>query len=489
MATERDKLILEITTDDKGTPVVKNFRKTVKDTETSVTKGAKQMTSSFSSMWKGMAVGQLVAQGVMRSLRAIGGFLTDSSNLARDAAETHQKFEVVFSDAADRASASVKDLNDNWGLAKSTAEGLLSSTGDLLTGLGLTGDVALDLSEKTQKLAIDLASFTNFQGGAERASLAITKAMLGERESMKLLGVVITEKMIQERLALKGQKDLTGQALLQAKAIETLNIVVEQSKNAIGDYARTSGSLANVQRELGERIKEVQEGIGNSINEALLPVLRLMVKWLKENADEIEAFFKEDALVIRDLVEIMGIAVGKISEFADVVVKNARAFVSVFGAIETVKGAFEESEAEEALGKSIDKLNNRYNELIETLGLTGLEVLDIVLKYEDITDVTKRYTAMVKDLEAKLEPVIKGTGSLTKATGEAKEQLIDLPKPLKNVATNINLVTDALIENTLEHGRNKIATEDSTAQAELLAERNRILEQTFVDIADKMRCG
>ena len=78
---------------------------------------------------------------------------------------------------------------------------MLGSTGDLLTGMGATAETALDLSTKTQRLAVDLASFSNYQGGAKGASEALTKAMLGERESVKALGIVISEANVKQKIA------------------------------------------------------------------------------------------------------------------------------------------------------------------------------------------------------------------------------------------------------------------------------------------------
>ena len=85
----------------------------------------------------------------------------------------------------------------------------------------LTSSVAVN------SLASDLSSFTNYTGGAEGASQALTRAMLGERESLKLLGIVIREEDINVKLAAKGQKDLTGNALNLAKAQATLEIATE----------------------------------------------------------------------------------------------------------------------------------------------------------------------------------------------------------------------------------------------------------------------
>ncbi|UCD57869.1 MAG: hypothetical protein JSV16_01800, partial [Candidatus Hydrogenedentota bacterium] len=176
---------------------------------------------------------------------AISGAVGMIVKKASDAEETFAKFGTVFNSVITDAEEAVGELTDRYGLSMNAARDMMSSTGDLLTGLGMQSDVALTLSKRTQQLSVDLASFTNYQGGAKGASEALSKAMLGERESVKSLGIVITEEMVKERLLREGKEKLTGQALLQAKAEATLAIAVDQSKNAIGDYERTSGSLAN----------------------------------------------------------------------------------------------------------------------------------------------------------------------------------------------------------------------------------------------------
>jgi len=221
---------------------------------------------------------------------SVGVFKATQS--AVDAQEIFNKFDVVFGDVGDKADEVAKNLRDNWGLAQSSAEDLLSSTGDLLTGLGMTGDEALIMSEKTQKMAIDLASFTNLQGGAARASRIMTKGLLGERESLKELGVVIKEEDIKTRLAAEGKEELAGMALMQARAEITLQMITEQSKNAMGDYARTADSVANQQRVLKERTKELSESIGTvfipimkSIIDKAMPVVEKLGAWIEKNPE------------------------------------------------------------------------------------------------------------------------------------------------------------------------------------------------------------
>ena len=199
---------------------------------------------------------------------AVTTYLASAAKASIDAAETIDKFGVVFKKVMPDASAAVADLTKNYGLSKVAAHDMLAATGDLLSGVGASSSAALDLSKSTQNLAVDLASFTNAQGGAKRASEAITKAMLGEREMLKAYGIVVSEEMIKQHLREKGQDKLTGSALLQAKAYATLAIATTQSKNAIGNYALTADSAANTIKRIGAEFENFQVAVGDSITKS-----------------------------------------------------------------------------------------------------------------------------------------------------------------------------------------------------------------------------
>jgi VIT1/CCC1 family predicted Fe2+/Mn2+ transporter len=215
----------------------------------------KTLTSSF------ISANAIYALGA-KTLQVLSQEFTKSIKVATDFNESQSKLNTTFKSVQSEANKLRDNLVKNFSLSKKAATELLGSTGDLLTGFGFTQKSALNLSNQVQKLAADLASFQNLEGGVEQASQALTKALLGETESAKTLGIVIRETDVVARLAEQGLKGLTGEALLQAKAQIRLQIAVEQSKNAIGDLERTSQSLANRQRQLGAEYENLQIAIG-----------------------------------------------------------------------------------------------------------------------------------------------------------------------------------------------------------------------------------
>jgi hypothetical protein len=116
-------------------------------------------------------------------------------------------------------------------------------------------------------LAADLTSFQNFQGGIEGASQAITASLTGETEKMKALGVVIRQGTTEYKNNVKALMETRNLTELQAKATENLRIITVQSKNSIGDYAKTSKQLANQMKLTGKIWDDLRVGIGKFLKE------------------------------------------------------------------------------------------------------------------------------------------------------------------------------------------------------------------------------
>ena len=233
-------------------------------------KGAKKAKGGLGGVdrsMKTLAKSAVVAAGSFYALKKAFDFTVELKNFARDAEETTNKFKTVFSSMSDTATKTAKTLAASFGMAHTTAMELLGDTGDILVGFGFTEKSALELSKKVQELSIDLASFTNYAGGASGASQALTKAILGETESAKSLGIVLRQGTAEFKDSVKALQESEGMTYNQAMATTLLNDAYKQSTKAIGDFARTQDDLANQERILSERFKELKEDLGT----ALLP--------------------------------------------------------------------------------------------------------------------------------------------------------------------------------------------------------------------------
>ncbi len=243
-------------------------------------KGAREVSAAWTRGLERMAqVGATLTRFVTLPLAALG---VAAVKAAIDAEETGSKFRTAFRGAEEAADAAAEALRRGYGLSRTESERLLSATGDLLKGFGATAREALGLSNRVQELAVDLASYNNVEGGASRASEILTKAMLGEREGLTQLGIKISEMDVQQRLAAQGMSELQGRALLLAKAQATLDLAMEQSGDAIGDFARTAESPANQLRILKAQVQDAAVSLGRDLLPAardLIGVARDVVGW------------------------------------------------------------------------------------------------------------------------------------------------------------------------------------------------------------------
>jgi len=237
-----------------------NLRMNTKDFDQGVSRGLSGLQSLSAFATKALAL-----TGFTLGARRIVQFGQTAVQAAAIATEEFQKFGAVFDENAEVAQRTALEIASSFQLAESTSKSLLAATGDLLSGFKFTDEAALELSKQVVSLSADLASFTNFEGGTERASIALTKALLGETESAKSLGIVIRQDSLEFKRLVKEGQELEGLTLLQAKAMASLEIAVSQSTNAIGDFARTQDSTANLTRRVDEAWKSFTETVGESI--------------------------------------------------------------------------------------------------------------------------------------------------------------------------------------------------------------------------------
>jgi hypothetical protein len=87
------------------------------------------------------------------------------------------------------------------GLTKAELVGTAAGIGDLLKPMGFTAEQAAGMSTDLMDLSGALSAWTGGQQSATDVADTITKAMLGERDGLKALGISISEADVQSRTA------------------------------------------------------------------------------------------------------------------------------------------------------------------------------------------------------------------------------------------------------------------------------------------------
>ena len=365
----------------------KEFERDIKKTGKATEKAAEGFSKGQASLVTLSAAFSLVTSAARGALRVVG-VLTDIGAAAiktgSDFEEAQQKFSVVFAGVAEESRTMRDELAKNFGLSSLAATELLSTTGDLLTGFGFTDKAALGLSETVNKLAVDIASFSNIEGGAERASNILTKALLGEREGLKSLGIAVLEVDVKQRLLLKGQQDLEGAALRQAKAVATLELAYEQSGKAIGDFQRSQESLANQQRILNARLTDLETILG----QALVPITKVFVSnlinitnntlaWVEANKDLIASGLVDFARVLNDTFTFLATSSARVAQLFLTFKAAGEVAASGFTFLQTIAlEAF--AGVSNGLASLIEGLTNAFDAPLEAIKAEFLRFLDFV---------------------------------------------------------------------------------------------------------------
>lgn len=185
----------------------------------------------------------------------------------------NRKAETVFGDALPAVTRAAEENATAMGITTSQYIKAAAEMGDLLIPMGFMRNEAAEISTNLVDLSGALAEWTGGQIDAENVSRILSKALLGEREELKQLGISILESDVQARLAEKGLKNLTGTMLQQAKATATLELVTEKSADAITAFADNADLSARRQAILTARVTEISEKLAT----LLIPVFEQLV--------------------------------------------------------------------------------------------------------------------------------------------------------------------------------------------------------------------
>lgn len=243
---------------------------------------------------KGMAVGGAALAGT-----ALVSFLTDSIQAAGDLQQSIGGVDSVFKDSAETVHAFGKTAAEAVGLSRNEFNQLVTVTGALLKNKGLEdfANKSLDLV----KIGADLAA--QFGGTTAEAVEALNSALKGETDPIEKYGISLNEAAVQAELAAKGQQNLTGAALDQAKAMARINIITNQSTDAIGTFARESDTLQGQQQRLNAEWEDAKALLG----EQLLPLMTQLVETMRGGVAVVESLTGAFSSMPSWLQEILGV--------------------------------------------------------------------------------------------------------------------------------------------------------------------------------------
>ena len=145
------------------------------------------------------------------------GAATASFKLASDLSESLNKVNVAFGKNAKEVEDWSKTTLKSFGISQGSALDMAALFGDMSTSMGLSTDMSAKMSKSLVGLAGDLASFKNI--GIDQAQTALAGIFTGETESLKQLGIVMTQANLQQFAYSQGiQKNI--QDMTQAEQVQ-----------------------------------------------------------------------------------------------------------------------------------------------------------------------------------------------------------------------------------------------------------------------------
>ena len=276
-----------------------------------------------------------VSSAMMPTTVAIVGLGAAAGNLGSDLIESMNKVEVACGDGTQEVIKFSETTLESFGIAQGSALDMMAQFADMGTGMGLETQNANEMSMALVGLAGDLASFKNVK--VEVAKTALNGIYTGETESLKQLGVVMTEANLQEYALSQGINKKVNEMTQAEKVQLRYNYVLDKTKNAQGDFANTSDGAANSMRVASEAIKEA----GASIGIMLTPYIAKAAQYI---SDLVKRFIDLDDGTKKTIIGIIAVIaaiapVAKLIQGVTTIVGGAtKAVKAVSGAVKIYKG-------------------------------------------------------------------------------------------------------------------------------------------------------
>lgn len=217
-------------------------------------------------------IGDSLTRNLTLPLIGANGLGVVAVKMASDLQENIGKTTEVFKTNSDEVLKWSKTSLKSYGLAQSSALDMASLYGDMGTGMGLSTNEAAKMSMTLTGLAADLASFKNIDSAV--AQNALKSIYTGETESLKNLGIVMTETNLKEYALSKGIRTNIQDMKQNEKVQLRYNYVMSMTKNAQGDFLRTGGNIANQMRVFKESTKELSAHIGGLLLPKITPLIK-----------------------------------------------------------------------------------------------------------------------------------------------------------------------------------------------------------------------
>lgn len=235
-------------------------------------------------------------------------------DLGSDLAEVQNVVDVTFPSMSSKVDEFAKSAAGSFGLSETMAKKFTGTFGAMSKAFGFSESAAYDMGTTLTGLAGDVASFYNLS--QDEAYTKLKSVFTGETESLKDLGVVMTQSAL-DQYALANGFGKTTSAMSEAEKVALrYQFVQSQLATATGDFARTSGGWANQVRILSLQFDSFKATIGQGLINLFTPIIKV-INTLMGKLGTLANAFKSFTELITGNKSSAGSGAAPVSDLAD----------------------------------------------------------------------------------------------------------------------------------------------------------------------------
>lgn len=208
------------------------------------------------------------------AVKKIVDFGKSCIDLGSDLSEVQNVVDVTFPRMKKQVNDFAQNAAKSFGLSETMAKRYTGTFGAMAKAFGFNEKAAYEMSTALTGLAGDVASFYNIS--QDDAYTKLKSVFTGETETLKDLGIVMTQNALDAYAMANGYGKMTAQMSEAEKVALRYKFVQDQLALASGDFARTSDGWANQVRLLQLQFQSLKATIGQGLINVLTPVIKVI---------------------------------------------------------------------------------------------------------------------------------------------------------------------------------------------------------------------
>lgn len=275
------KADFDISSAEKGVTKLNKTLSKIKGVTDKGSSGTKKLSACFSSFTSKV-------RGATAAFRVVSNTLGSWFKESNDYVEALNLFNVAMGDCAEAAMEYAKTVEAVMGIDLKEWLTYQGAFHQLATGYGIASSSAERMSENLTQLAYDLSSLWN--SNVESAFQKLQSGMSGQIKGLKAWGVNVSVAQLRQTALAHGIDLSTAKMTEAQKATLRYITIMEQTRTAQGDLARTIATPSNALRILNAQWTQAKRAMGQIVSVIaveVIPWFQALIRIIKEAAQSL----------------------------------------------------------------------------------------------------------------------------------------------------------------------------------------------------------